>query len=311
MTSSINGRAGRRAGRMMASAWWGLGFGLFGGAGLAGATGEDPVPASGDVAADPPVAPGSVTPPPPVEVAPGGSVTLTPGGGNVGSGGVPPTVTAPREPIGGREQPASEARPEAAVSAIPALAVKPGLDGDRLESGFPSSAIQLGGGISEFTRGQMRSEAARGPYWDLRGVLGLRRLLSFEAALVGAAYPMASARYGSGATLLRNGFEVGPRINVPVEDKAGLILLYGTAGLGWSNYRVVGGQMSNTLVSSDYAATLPLAAGITFGYERFLVDVRLGYRLTFQDELLTESASPGGENRLRDYSIGAQLGYEF
>jgi hypothetical protein len=65
------------------------------------------------------------------------------------------------------------------------------------------------------------------------------------------------------------------------------------------------------MVSSDYAATLPLAAGITFGYERFLVDVRLGYRLTFQDELLSINGSPAEENRLRDASVGLQLGYEF
>jgi hypothetical protein len=373
MKSSINDRVGRRAGRMVASAWVALGLGLIG-AGSAGAADADPGAPSVGVSAQPPVAAGSVSPPPvegppialvPVAAVPaaavpaapaapaappaspapasspgeggvtaapapaqpvpaasapqgptndalGGSVVITSRQGNVGSAGVPPAVTASKEPDGGRVQQVSEApRPEAAVSAIPALAVKPDDDDATHDRGFPASSIQLGGGLSEFSRGQMRSEAGRGPYWDLRGVLGLRRLVSFEAALVGAAYPMASDRYGSGATLLRNGFEAGPRINIPVEDKAGLILLYGSAGLGWSNYRVVGGDMPGAMVSSDYAATLPLAAGITFGYQRFLVDVRLGYRLTFQDELLTSTASPGGESRLRDYSVGAQVGYEF
>ena len=74
------------------------------------------------------------------------------------------------------------------------------------------------------------------------------------------------------------------------------------------------------MAGDDYAATVPLAAGITMGYERFLVDVRLGYRFTFRDQMASNSAlstamTPAGggssENRLRDYSLGAQVGYEF
>lgn len=335
MKSAINGGVSRGVVGVVAGVMGGV---LFGGVRSAGAT-EAGTQAAVDVAPGSSVAPeiavasATATAPLPLATTPApvqpttapvtevpaldspvddGQVVIASRGGNEAPAGVPPTVTADQEPDTGRVQQASEApKPEAMVSALPAVPVKPDLDGDGHDRGFPASSLQLGGGLSEFSLGQMRSEAARGPYWDLRGVIGLRRLISFEAALVGAAYPMAGERYGTGATLVRNGFEAGPRLNIPVEEKAGLILLYGMAGLGWSNYRVVGGTMPGAMVSTDNAATLPLAAGITFGYERFLVDVRLGYRLTFRDELLTTGGSPSAENRLRDYSVGAQLGYEF
>jgi hypothetical protein len=188
------------------------------------------------------------------------------------------------------------------------------------DRGFPACALQLGGGVSEFSLGQMRSQAARGPYWDLRGIIGLRRIIALEAAIVGAAYPMASARFGSDAVLVRNGIEAGPRVNLPLETEAGLLLLYGTAGLGFANFRLARADNRNGMSGDDYAATVPLAAGITMGYERFLVDVRLGYRFTFRDQMASNMALPAGmtpagggttENRLRDYSIGVQVGYEF
>ena len=78
------------------------------------------------------------------------------------------------------------------------------------------------------------------------------------------------------------------------------------------------------VAGDDYVATVPLAAGITMGYERFLLDVRVGYRFTFRDQMAGNTAlgtatsgamtPPSGgmtENRLRDYSFGAQVGYEF
>ena len=110
---------------------------------------------------------------------------------------------------------------------------------------------------------------------------------------------------------MRNGFEAGPRLNLPVEKQAGLLLLYGTAGLGLPNYRLARADSRNGMAGDDYAATVPLAAGITMGYERFLVDVRLGYRFTFRDQMASDTAladrDPGrrrhDENRLRDYSI--------
>jgi hypothetical protein len=157
------------------------------------------------------------------------------------------------------------------------------------DRGFPASALQLGGGVAEFTLGPMRSQTTRGPYWDLRSVID--------------------------ALILRNGIEAGPRLNVPVERKDGLVLLYGTIGLGLSNYRLVRSNAPGMLLS-DWAATVPLAAGMTLGYRRILFDVRIGYRFTFHDQLLGEQQRPSGsvgsppENRLRDYSFGVQIGYE-
>jgi hypothetical protein len=232
----------------------------------------------------------------------------------------PPAMTGEPEPQSKPDSPAQSVapRPEAAVDAIPVLPVR--ADEVTTDRGFPACALQLGGGVSEFSLGQMRSQAARGPYWDLRGIIGLRRIIALEAAIVGAAYPMASARFGSDAVLVRNGIEAGPRVNLPLETEAGLLLLYGTAGLGFANFRLARADNRNGMAGDDYAATVPLAAGITMGYERFLVDVRLGYRFTFRDQMASNMALPaamttaaGGttENRLRDYSIGVQVGYEF
>ena len=263
-----------------------------------------------EVVSEPASAP--ITPVSAVSPLPATAATATVSMGSPAAPTPPPAVTGEREADSGLAQ-AADPRPETAVSALPMVPAPYDDGGAERDRGFPASSLQLGGGVSEFSRGQMRSEAARGPYWDLRGVIGLRRLLAFEAALTGAAYPMAGERYGGDATLVRNGFEASTRFNLPVEEKAGLILLYGSAGLGWANYRVMAADMTG-MVKTDNAATLPLAAGITFGYERFLVDVRLGYRFVFRDELLASNAaqsSPPEENRLRDYSIGAQLGYEF
>jgi hypothetical protein len=232
----------------------------------------------------------------------------------------PPAMTADRDPEPKSGSPAQSVapRPEAAVDAVPVLPLRE--DEVTTDRGFPACALQLGGGVSEFSLGRMSALASRGPYWDLRGIIGLRRIVALEAAIVGAAYPMSSSRFGPDALLVRNGIEAGPRLNLPVETRAGLLLLYGTAGLGFANFRLARADRRNGMAGDDYVATVPLAAGITMGYERFLVDVRLGYRFTFRDQMASNTAlsttmtpTDGGttENRLRDYSIGAQVGYEF
>jgi hypothetical protein len=234
--------------------------------------------------------------------------------GKAGAGGSALGTEETPQPTAAAGAVGEKPKPESAVAAIPAVPVKR-IDDGRTDRGFPASAVQVGGGMAEFSMGKMRSQTTRGPYWDLRGIIGLRRLLALEAAVVGAAYPMVGERYGRDAMILRNGVEVGPRLNLPVEDKAGLLLLYGTVGLGLSNYRLVRASTAGMMVN-DYAATVPLAAGITMGYARFLVDVRIGYRFTFRDQLLGETVRPVGstgsppENRLRDFSFGVQVGYE-
>ena len=71
-----------------------------------------------------------------------------------------------------------------------------------------------------------------------------------------------------------------------------MLLLYGTAGLGFANFRLARADNRNGMAGDDYAATVPLAAGITMGYERFLVDVRLGYRFTFRDQMASNMGLP-------------------
>ena len=112
---------------------------------------------------------------------------------------------------------------------------------------------------------------------------------------------------------MRNGIEAGPADEHPGgEEGRACCCCTGRAGLGFANFRLARADSRNGMAGDDYAATVPLAAGITMGYERFLVDVRLGYRFTFRDQMASNTAlrttmtpADGGttENRLRDYSI--------
>jgi hypothetical protein len=47
-------------------------------------------------------------------------------------------------------------------------------------------ALQLGGGLTGFARRDVREDFSSGGYWELRAVLGTRRILSGELAYVGS-----------------------------------------------------------------------------------------------------------------------------
>ena len=69
----------------------------------------------------------------------------------------PPAMTADRDPEPKPGSPAQSVapRPEAAVDAVPVLPLR--ADEVTTDRGFPASALQLGGGVSEFSLGQMRA----------------------------------------------------------------------------------------------------------------------------------------------------------
>jgi hypothetical protein len=206
-----------------------------------------------------------------------------------------------------REAPSPPAlEPASAPPVIAAPAVP-----DEIPRRFPIVSVQVGGGILTFTRPDTQG-VGDGPYWDARVVIGTRKFLAFEVAYVGGAHQFIDDRYGAQALLVRSGLETNARINFPLERGAGLVLLYGVAGLGLSHDRLVNADVAGA-VEADTLATVPLGGGLAIGFGRMLLDLRVTYRLTYRDDLL----SPGPdfpdfeEGRFQNYTLGAQIGYEF
>jgi hypothetical protein len=175
----------------------------------------------------------------------------------------------------------------------------------------PITGVQVGGGVASFTRREMSAVADNGPMWDARVVVGTRRLLAFEAAYVGAAYPLEAGRFGPDAFVVRNGVETAARLNLPVVTGNFHFSPFAFGGLGWGYYQLAGATVTGPqVVTGDNVATVPVGGGLSFGYDRFLLEARYTYRMTFRDELLAPPTTPR-EERLRDTSLSAQVGYEF
>jgi hypothetical protein len=190
----------------------------------------------------------------------------------------------------------------------PTVTRKPGMEHIRSTIG---TALQLGGGVTNFSSQRTRDLTNVGGYWDVRAVMGTRAPLALEVAYVGNAQDIKAPGLDPNAALLGNGAEADLRLQAPLVTPAGLLVepfVFG--GGGWQHYSVVNDSTNTSVVhESNDVATVPFGAGIAMGWRGLMLDARFTYRETFNDNLFPV-ASESGRSDLQNWAAGLMIGYE-
>ena len=175
----------------------------------------------------------------------------------------------------------------------------------------PGFALQVGGGIMNFSSAQMQQLTNTGGYWDVRLVMGLRRVFGAELAYLGTVNPVTAPGVQSGSALLGNGAEGDLRLAVPLINAEGAYIIpYGLAGLGWEHYRIASGDTDGAvLAKTDDVVTVPVGGGMTIGHRHLFLDTRFVYRFTQNEDLIAANGHANGH--LRQWTFGGNFGYVF
>jgi hypothetical protein len=183
----------------------------------------------------------------------------------------------------------------ALAPAVAAAQPPKGAGGPRLGSYFLA-----GGGVTEFSDADARDRLGTGGTWDARFGLRLRHFVGGEIAYVGSSFSAGAL----GSDLLTNGLEGVLRLQYPWERGRWLVEPFAFGGIGWTHFDRNGAR---DLELED--TVLPVGAGVTLGYGRFLLDTRFTFRHTFDEEILR--AADGSEASLDSWALTAAIGYEF
>jgi Outer membrane protein beta-barrel domain len=169
--------------------------------------------------------------------------------------------------------------------------------------------LQLGGGVTGFTRQEARDRFGTGGYWDLRAVLGTESYLGAEVAYVGSSRGVTASGLSDNAALLGNGAEALVRANLPLQAGSLRLEPYLFGGAGWTYYQIIKSD-SNSSGIKDHANAfvIPFGGGLSAVYDHFIIDARFTYRSVFDDKLV--AAGNNDSLDLQNWSAGLTVGYE-
>jgi hypothetical protein len=200
--------------------------------------------------------------------------------------------------------------PLAQAQIAPTISGRPGEE--HIRSGIGVS-VQGGGAVTDFTGSSERGATNVGGSWDIRAVLGTRRIFALEGAYVGSSRTLTTKSLAANTMdLIGNGFEGALRLNAPFLERAVLVEPFAFLGAGWSHYYLTN-YYSNTgvLVSrGDSVGTVPMGAGLAVGYRGFLAEARFTYRATYDDNNIVV-ANVGHPMHLDAWNAGLMVGFEF
>jgi hypothetical protein len=173
------------------------------------------------------------------------------------------------------------------------------------------TSIQVGGGVTSFSRQSARDLTAPGGYWDARAVVGTRTIVALELAYVGNASGINAPGLDPGAVLIGNGAESDLRLQAPLVASSGMLVepfVFG--GIGWVHYDVRNDSYNHSIVKEqDNVGTIPFGSGVAFGWRGFMLEARFTYRQTYNEDLFP-TATESGRADLQNWSAGAMLGFE-
>jgi hypothetical protein len=171
-------------------------------------------------------------------------------------------------------------------------------------TGF-GTAVELGGGVVNFTGSTARSMTNAGGAWDLRLAFGTRSILGLEAAYVGSAQGISAIGLDPDAVLVGNGGEAALRLNAPLAYRGSLVEPFAFGGGGWTRYNVVNDNFNTSIVrEKDDVLTVPFGAGLAASFQGFMFDARFTYRVLYNQQLL-------GNANLDNWIASANIGSEF
>jgi hypothetical protein len=171
-------------------------------------------------------------------------------------------------------------------------------------SGY-GTAVELGGGVVNFSGNTARSMTNVGGTWNLRLAFGTRSIVGLEAAYVGSAQGLTASGLDPNAVLVGNGAEAALRLNAPLIYRGSLVEPFAFGGAGWTRYNVVNDNFNASIVrEKDDVLTVPFGAGIAASYLGFMFDARFTYRVLYDQQLL-------GNANLDNWMVSANIGSEF
>lgn len=169
--------------------------------------------------------------------------------------------------------------------------------------------LQLGGGVTGFTRQAARDTFGTGGYWDLRAVAGTDSFLGGEVAYVGSAREANASGLTGNAALLGNGAEAVARVNLPLQAGTLRVEPFVFGGAGWTYYQVVNSDINASNIKDHANAfVIPFGGGVSAAYDHFLLDARFTYRSVFDDKLVASGNNDSLD--LQNWAVGLTLGYQ-
>ena len=171
-------------------------------------------------------------------------------------------------------------------------------------SGY-GSAVELGGGVMNFSGAAARNITNSGGAWNLRLAWGTRSILGFEAAYVGSANKLRVDGLDPKAALLGNGAEGALRLNAPFPYHESLIEPFAFGGVGWTQYDVINDNYNNSSIKErDHVINVPVGGGLATAYRGLMLDARYTYRFAYREALM-------GNTPLDNWVVSANIGSEF
>jgi opacity protein-like surface antigen len=160
------------------------------------------------------------------------------------------------------------------------------------EKHSPIAAVTLGGGVSTFTRQDVRDATGTAGNWDLRAAFGTGLPFAIEAAYTGSALSIDALGLDSDAILVGNGLEADLKFQLPLP-----VSPYAVIGAGWRNYQIVNTETNTSdIADEDNVLEVPIGVGIGFNGLGMSFDLRGTYRHAFEDDLMGGDRDEVGDN---------------
>lgn len=170
----------------------------------------------------------------------------------------------------------------------------------------------IGGGATDFVEDGARNFTDIGGSWDGRLSVGTRTPITVEGSYVGSAQGLNAFGRSDDTLLIGQGAEGDVRLNLTTWR----IQPYIFGGVGWMNYQVRNGDLSQSDVTErDNILTVPFGVGISGRIAQGLIlDVRGTGRATYGDTLFNRAATltaVSGNTGMNSWNASANLGWEF
>lgn len=178
------------------------------------------------------------------------------------------------------------------------------------------ASVLVGGGVTNFTQSNLTDSTSVGGYWDVRGSLGTRSILGLEAAYHGNSRDIQAIGLRDETFLVGNGLEGAIRVNAPLTFEQNnldvLVEPFAFGGVGWTRYNLFNeGTNTSSVLDQDDVFVVPLGLGIAGSVEGVMLDARFTYRPAFGSDLVGSATGAFETDSLSDWSLGANLGFEF
>ncbi len=167
--------------------------------------------------------------------------------------------------------------------------------------------FMVGGGVANFTAGNVRDATELGGAWDARFVFGTRRVIGLEAAYVGSVNDINALGLSGDAKLIGTGVQGLARLNLTTTA----LQPYLVGGAGWKHYAIANERFNSSGIRNDDSIVeIPMGAGFAYHNAGFMFDVRGMYNYAINSNMFPGTPGVDGPGDLHSWGARASLGFE-